>query len=148
MCPPSTIVKYIHHCFKRGAKYRTLNDVRSSISKFHIGYSGTPAGQHPLVVQAIRAVFRLRPPLPKYKDTFDIKPVLVMTKQIYGDNDLLNLKLLSYKCLFLTAFASLSRVSTLRSLGAAIEFRENFCIVPLVSLKKQSRGMYFLTVKF
>ena len=140
-CSPSTIVKYIHFNFSSGAQYRTLNNIRSTISKFHCGFSGTPAGQHNLVKKALKAAFRLRPPLPKYKDTFDIKPVLMLTKQIFGNNELLNLKNLTYKCLFLTAFTTLSRVSTVRSLGASVEFKENFCIVPLLSLEKHSRGM-------
>ena len=80
-CSPSTIVKYIHFNFSSGAQYRTLNNIRSTISKFHCGFSGTPAGQHNLVKKALKAAFRLRPPLPKYKDTFDIKPVLILTKQ-------------------------------------------------------------------
>ena len=139
-CPPEIILKYLHQMFKKGLKYRTLNNIRSSISKFHMGYSGIPAGQHPLIVQAIKAAFRLRPPLPRYKDTYDIKPVLVFSKQIFGNNSLLSLKNLSNKCVCLLAFSSLSRLSTLRALGAGVEFKENYCIIPIRSLEKQSRG--------
>ena len=142
-CPPSIIVKYIHLNFKSGAKYRTLNNIRSTISKFHIGFSGIPAGQHHLVIKALKAAFRLRPPLPRYKDTFDIKPVLTLTKQVFGNNELLNVKNLSYKCLFLTAFTTLSRISTVKGLGSDVEFYENHCIVPLLTLEKHSRGTYY-----
>ena len=141
-CPPAIIVKYIHSIFKAGAKYRTINNIRSSISKFHYGFSGTPAGQHPLVIQALKATFRLRPPLPKYRETFNIKPVLVYTKQIFGNNDLLSLKNLSFKCVFLTAFSTLSRVSTIRALGSSIKFHESYCVVPLLTLEKQSRSKF------
>ena len=44
----------------------------------------------------------------KYKVTFNIKPALVYLKVILWNNDLLNLKFLSYKCLLLIAFHSIS----------------------------------------
>ena len=83
-------IKYIHLNFKSGAKYKTLNNIRSAISKFHIGFSGIPADH--LIIKALKAAFRLRPPLPRYEETFDIKPVLTVTKQIFGNNELLDLK--------------------------------------------------------
>ena len=109
-------------------------------SKLHAGFDGVPAGQHPLVKQAVKAVFRLCPPLPKYTSTFDIRPVLVYVKQILGNNELLTLKLLSFKCLFLLSFHSLCRVDSLSKLGAQVEESEGHLIVPLMSLEKQARG--------
>ena len=120
--------------------YRTVNYNRSAISKLHIGFGNNPIGQHPLIKQVVRAVFRLRPPLPRYKVTFDIKPALTYMKQILGNNNILNVKLLSYKCLFLIAFHSFSRVSTICKLGSGIEEHRNHLIVPLLSAEKQARG--------
>ena len=138
-CNQSIVSKYLHEMFKRGLKYRTINNARSAISKFHQN-SNIPMGQNPLIIKTMKAAFRLRPPLPAYKKTFDICPVLLYTKQIFGNDKLLNAKYISYKCLFLIAFSSLSRLSSLRSLGAAVEFHENFCIIPLMALEKQARG--------
>ena len=126
--------------YEKGAQYRTVNNARSAISKLNMGFNGLPAGQHPLVQRALKAVFRLRPPLPKFKATFKIKPVLTYTSQIFGNNDFLNLKYLSYKCLFLLSFTSISRISTLCGLGASVEEYPEFAIVPLLKLEKQARG--------
>ena len=94
-CPPNIIVKYIKQIYDNGAKYRTVNYVRSAVSKLHVGFGDLPAGQHALVKKAVQAVFRLRPPLPKYKTTYDIGKVLTYVQQILGNKDLLPIKLLS-----------------------------------------------------
>ena len=126
--------------FDGGAQYRTVNFARSAISKLHNGYDGLPAGQHPIVKQAVKAVFRLRPPLPKYKTTFNIKPVLTYVKQVLGNNNYLTLRLLSFKCLFLLSFSSISRVSTMARLGTQVEEHVEHIIVPILSLEKQARA--------
>ena len=57
-CTPSVVVKYLCHKFENGASYSAINLHRSSISKFHPGCNGQPIGIHPLVRQAVKAVFR------------------------------------------------------------------------------------------
>ena len=66
-CPPAIVVKYLRHLFESGAEYSTVNFHRSGISKFHVGIDGVSIGEHQLVSQAVKAVFRLKPPLPKYQ---------------------------------------------------------------------------------
>ena len=72
----------------------------------------------------MRAIFRLRPPLPKYKNTFDIKPVLDYFTYL-GDNEDLTLKQLTLKTHFLISFTSISRVSTCSRLGLAVDVFED-----------------------
>ena len=148
-CSPIIIVKYIRHIFEKGAKYRTINHARCAISKLHCGFDGKPAGQHQIVSQAVRSAFRLRPPLPKYRTTFDIKPVFTFIKQILGNNDILTLKMLTFKCLYLLSFSSIARVSTLSILGANLEEHRDHIIVPLLSLEKQAKGpIYYYLCMF
>ena len=128
--------------YDEGSKYRTINFARSAISKLHVGFGETPAGQHSLVKKAVQAVFRLRPPLPKYKTTFNVELILKYIQQSLGNNDLLTLKLLSCKCLFLLSFNSLSRVNTLSKLGAAVDEHHDHVIVPLLALEKHSKGTH------
>jgi hypothetical protein len=111
-CSPAVIVKYLRSLYESGAQYRTVNSHRSAISKFHCGWAGIPIGKHPLMCQAVKAVFHLRPPLPKYQTTFDIGPVLdyVGAMPPYADMDL---KILTMKTVFLTSFSTLSRSSCL-----------------------------------
>ena len=141
-CPPHLIVKYLRKLYNGGAKYRSVNLVRSAISKFHPGFDGVPAGRHILVTQTLKAIFRLRPPLPKYQSTYDINKVLVYIKQILGNNSLLNLRYLTLKCLFLLTFSSISRTATVRSLGASVSFNQGHVVIPILSLEKQARGQF------
>ena len=115
-CPPEVIAAFVQHLFDSGASYSSVNSARSAISKYHIGINGVPAGQHSLVCQAVRAVFRLRPPIPKYIHTFDVVQVFDYVKKLPQNSDL-SLKLLTYKALFLLIVSSLSRVSSVAQLG-------------------------------
>ena len=141
-CSPIIILKFLRSMFDNGAKYRTINHARSAISKLHFGINGKPAGQHPLVSQAVRSAFRQRPPLPKYRTTFDVKPVFTYIKQILGNNDILTLRMLTFKCLYLVSFSSIARISTLSILAANVEQHPDHIVVPLLSLEKQARGRH------
>ena len=93
---------------------------QASISKFHTGFHGAPIGSHPLVSQAIKAVFRLRPPIPKYNSTFNVLPVLQYISGLEPLDDL-PLKLLTYKTFFLMSHCSLSRVNSVSRLGPDVK---------------------------
>ena len=118
-CKPAVIVKYIRSLYEWGAAYSTVNHHRSCISKFHAGFDHIPAGSHPLVAQAVKSVFRLRPPLPKYVNTFDISIVFTFLQSLPANEDL-DLKLLSYKTLFLLTSSTISRLSSLSRLGPVL----------------------------
>ena len=119
-CSPAIIVKYLRLRFEQGTSYSSVNLCRLAISKFHVGYHGKPIGEHPLVGQAVRAVFRLRPPLPKYKTTFDVKPVLDYVASL-TPLDSLDLKTLTLKTFFLVTYTFLSRVSSIARLMSEVE---------------------------
>ena len=137
-CPPSVIVKYLRYMSVSGAEYSTVNFHRSAISKFHASVDGSPVGEHPLVSQAVRAVFRLKPPLPKYQATFDIVPVLNYVRSLPTDR--ISLKQLSFKALFLTVYSSISRVSSMARLGPSLQEHRDCVVLHLVSLEKQARA--------
>ena len=120
-CPPWAVVKYLREMYNTGAKYSTVNHHRSAISKFHAGVEGMNIGEHPLVRKAVRAVFRLRPPLPKYVNTFDITNVFTYISNLPPNSDL-SLTLLTYKTLFLLTASSLSRMSSVSRLGSSVQF--------------------------
>ena len=61
---PAIVVNYVRHLYESGAEYSTVNFHRLAISKFHVGVSRIHMGEHQLVSQAVKAVFRLRTPLP------------------------------------------------------------------------------------
>ena len=136
-CPPAVVVKYIRHLYESGKKYSTVNYHRSAVSKFHVGVQGVPMGEHPLVSQAVKSVFRLRPPLPQYQSTFDIVPVLAYVQSLPTAS--LSLKLLSFKTLFLTTYSSISRMSSMARLGSSLEVTRDSVVLKLVLLEKQAR---------
>ena len=124
---PAYIVKFLRKKFDSGDSYRTICYYRSAISKFHAGLGGGEnIGQHQLVKQAVKAAFRGRPPLPKYKRTYDISPVLTYIASLEPLHTL-SLKQLTFKSLFLLSFASLSRVSSLGRLKCNIEETQVVC---------------------
>ena len=131
------MVKYVRHLYESGAEYSTVNYHRSAVSKFHVGVQGVPMGEHPLVSQAVKAVFRLRPHLPQYQSTFDIVPVLAYVQSLPTAS--ISLKLLSFKTLFLTIYSSISRVSSMARMALSLEETRDSAILKLVSLEKQAR---------
>ena len=136
-CPPSVIVKYLRQLSEAGAEYSTVNVHRSSISKFHAGFAGKPVGEHPLISQAVKAVFRLKPPLPKYQSTFDIVPVLAYMRTL--NTHTISLQLLTYKALFLTVYSNICRVSSMARLGPSLTEHRDSVVLHLVDLEKQAR---------
>ena len=108
-CSVAVIVKYIRHRFEEGASYSTMNVAKSAISKYHCFLPGnTPVGTDQLVQKAMKSFFKLRPPLPKYRSTFDVTIVMRYVMDMGPAADL-DLKCLTYKTLFLVAFSTLSR---------------------------------------
>ena len=116
----------------------TVNHHRSAIAKIHEGFAGQSIGLHPLVRQAVRSVFRQRPPLPKYTFTFDIQPVLSYLAHL-SPNQSLDLKLLARKTLLLAIYATLSRVSSLARLGPLVSEHRDHVVLHLYTLEKQGR---------
>ena len=133
-CTPEDIARYLMFLYENGAKYSSVNLARSAISKFHKGFDGVPAGQNKIVCNAVKAVFRLIPPLPKYVATFDVALVLDYLKSLPA-NPQLSLKLLTYKTLFLLTVASISRVSSMAKLGPNLSiFRcDSISVISFVS---------------
>ena len=153
-CSPEIIVQYLKQLFDDGCSYSTVNTARSAISKYHDGFNGNTAGSHKLISIALKAVFRMQPPLPKYRHTFDVSLVFNYLKSM-PQNEQLSLKMLSMKTLFLLIVSSLSRVSSVARLGPDLlvyKVRINKYFIPylfflfkdhviinLTTLEKQSR---------
>ena len=115
----ATIVKFIKQMFMAGHQYRTMNVAVSAISKFHVRLSsGLTIAYLPLVQQAKKSFWQLRPPIPKYQTTYDACRVLKYISDL-GENDTLGTKVLSHKTAFLVAFATLSRYRVLYWLADA-----------------------------
>ena len=82
----------------------------SAISKYHIvdKDTGIPMGQHSVVSMAKKSFWQQRPPIPRYRATYDVSIILRHIENL-GQNESLTLKKLSEKTAFLVAFSTLSR---------------------------------------
>ena len=95
-----------------------LISIDQEFPNFMLELMGFSIGEHPLVSQAVKTKFRLRPPLPKYQSTFDIVSVLAYIQSLHKAS--ISLQLLSFEALFLTVYLSISRVSCMAHLGSSL----------------------------
>lgn len=104
-----------HLYYDKGLQYRSINVYRSTISVTHVVVDGIPVGSHPLIKRFMKGVFELRPPQPKYRETWNVSVVLEYLKSQYP-LDGLTLKDLSFKLLALLAHTSFERANSLHKL--------------------------------
>jgi site-specific recombinase XerD len=113
----STGIEFLTKLYKEGKSYSTINSARSALSQFiHLSDCSTDTdfGKHTVTTKFMRGVFKLRPPVAKYNNTWDVKIVLDLLRK--WDNTTVSLKHLSLKCVTLLALALGQRVQTLSAL--------------------------------
>ena len=118
--PVKCLLYFITEEFKNGKQYSTLNTYRSAISATHVGYSGTPASQHPLLCRLLQGIFNSRPPMPKNVTLWDVEIALKHAESNFPLEEL-SLKQISERTAMLLALANADRVSDLHSLD--LKFR-------------------------
>ncbi len=115
----------------------------SAISKYHVvdKDSGTPIGQHSLVSMAKKAFWQQRPPIPRYRATYNITVILRHIENL-GQNESLTLKQGSEKTAFLVAFSTLSRYGLVPHL-TKMSFPSPFFVSFLLDCPTQSEQYWF-----
>ncbi|XP_076050324.1 uncharacterized protein LOC143030933 [Oratosquilla oratoria] len=143
------VINFLTETFHRGVGYNSINTARGALSSLGIVVDGCRAGNHPLVIRLMRGVFNLRPSMPRYKDTWDVKPVLTKLKQLEPLQSL-PLKELTLKLVMLMALTQAARVQTLHLLVLKnISIKEEAISVWLGDNIKQCRpGFNIQSVKF
>lgn len=114
--PVTLPIEFLTSLFKKGKSYSTINSARSALSQFvHLtNASYCDFGKHPLTTKFMKGVYKLRPPTPKYRSTWDVS--LVLNKMRLINNLSCSIKELSHKCVMLIALATGQRVQTLRAM--------------------------------
>ena len=136
-------VEFLTSMFKSGLSYSSINlscminSARSALSQFTIVEDSTwQFGKHPIVTRFMRGIFRLRTPKPKYKNIWDVKPVLIYLESL----DESSIKLLSYKCVMLLALTTGQRVQTLAALDLRFMTKsENKIVFSIEKILKTSK---------
>jgi site-specific recombinase XerD len=109
------IINFLSSRFEEGLEYATLNGYRSALSAYHPEIEGFKVGQHPRVKQFLAGVFNVRPPLPRYTETWDVNTVLEYIQSL-GENSHLNDKNLTQKLVMLIALTNVTRAHEIQGL--------------------------------
>ncbi|XP_062591128.1 uncharacterized protein LOC134252662 [Saccostrea cucullata] len=113
--PISFVLDFLSYLYYEGFQYRTINVHRSALSSVMPHVNNLPIGQHSMVKLLMRGILRGNPPLPRYKETWDVDKVLNYFISL-PSNEELSLKLLSKKLAMLLAIAAPKRVSEIARL--------------------------------
>ena len=92
-----------------------MNTARSAISAIVLPLNDVTIGSNPIISRFMKGIFKINPPTPRYKTTWDPHIVLNYLSSL-GTGDKLTLKLLSMKLLMLTALVSAQRGQSLHML--------------------------------
>ena len=122
--------------------YNALNTARSALSSILAPIDSVPFGKHHLVKTYMRGVFNIRPPVPRYSQTWDPNLVLELLRQ-WHPTKTLDLKKLTLKVLMLILLVSGQRLQTVffMSLDNMRSTSSSFTFV-IADLLKQSRPGY------
>ena len=137
--PISEVANFLASLYKEGYQYNSVNAYRSAISSVHDKADGVPVGQHPIITRLIKGIFNVRPPIPRYSNTWDVQLVLNFL-QTQGKSETLPLKMLTLKNVFLLAITRPSRSADLSQLDTS-RMRSGVNGVSFIpsTLAKQSR---------
>lgn len=106
--PVTSILKFLVELFNKGGKYGTINSAKSALSLI----LGSDSIKDPQIRRFMKAVYKLRTPLPKYNITWDPTIVLNYLSNWYP-NEGLSFEILSKKLITLLALVTAHRVQTL-----------------------------------
>ena len=104
------VFQFLTALFKKDLSYSSLNTARSALSTI-ITVDGMPIGSHPLVVRFLKGVFNLRPPVPRYKEVWDVSIVLRFLKTLSPVASL-SLRSLTLKLVMLLSLVTAQRGQT------------------------------------
>lgn len=131
-----TVANFLAKQFEEGAQYGTLNSCRSALSLL----LGDHLGQDERIKRFFKGVFRIRPPVPRYNETWDTSIVLNYLATVYPYENI-SLEKLSKKLITLLALVTAHRVQTMSKITIDnITFRTERIIIKIVDLIKTSRS--------
>ena len=146
----NVIAEYLVHAFNTTANnYSALNTRRSAISALLPSIDGLTIGKHPIIKRVMKGIFRKRPSLPKYTETYDPNVVIEYLKSL-GSNEEINIKNLTHRLATLLALLSGQRGQTLRAINIDfISLQEDTCTIIIPTLLKTTRpGVHVDPLKF
>lgn len=123
------VLEFLTDQFRQGANYGTLNSYRSAIAQL----AGPELGLDFRVKRFFKGVFGLKPPLPRYENTWDPNIVLSYVKSL--NTKKISLEMLTQKLAVLLALATGHRLQTL----SLIEINNILVLPDKVQIKISAR---------
>ena len=129
--------------YEQGLSYNSINSAKSAIATIH-----NPCANSSIVSRFLKGVFNMRPALPRYTCTFDVKIVLDYLEQLQLKD--LQLKILSNKLCLLLLLLSGQRVQTLQAFDIDnIYLEDTRCTLYINKILKTSKpGRHKSCVQF
>ena len=104
-------------------EYKTIALYRSAISQAHDPVGCTQLGSLPVVIRFMKGVFKIKPPKPRYRSTWNVKTALSFLDSLEPLEEL-TLKQLCYKTVLLLALTSAARAHDLPALDLTYFLRK------------------------
>ena len=137
----NSVVEFLSELFYVGKLSNSaINTARSALSSFVMltdrSYS---ISSHPFISRFMKGVFNLRPPMPRYKQIWDVGIILRYLRKLSPARSL-SLKALTLKVCMLIALVSAQRVQTIQILNIVdMTINPNSIVFHVRQLLKQSR---------
>jgi len=132
------VLEFLQELFADEKSYSNINTARSALSTF-INIDSTPVGSHSLITRFMKGVFSLRPPRPRYNETWDVEIMLTYLRKL-SPVKRLSLKELTMKLVMLLLLTTAQRKQTLLLLDTTkLHMTRSSCVFQLTGLVKTSR---------
>ena len=129
------VLKFLKRLFKLNYSYSAINTARSALS---VLFDNPSIGESTLVTRFMKAVYNLRPNLPKYHDTWEVSTVLRYLQSL-SPVRFLSLQQLSMKLATLLALTTAQRIQTIHALNLKhCVFKDNYVMFSVQSILKHS----------
>ena len=134
LCAPVAVcLDYLVSLYEDGLSYSTINTARSAISTLHMD-----CGNSALVNRFMKGIFNVRPSLPRYTCTYDVKIVLDFLASLHLQT--LSLRDLSMKLVLLLLLLSGQRLQTVQAFNVNdIQLNDDSCTFYIRKLLKTSK---------
>ena len=136
------VIEFLTQLYDAGLGYSSINTARSALSQFIVWKGTCTIGAHPWVIRFLKGVYNLRPPVPRYTDTWDASTLLRFLKSL-SPVAKLPLKWLTIKTAALMALLIAARAQTLAVLDLAqmTKRASKYCFrVGMTDLKQSRQG--------
>ena len=113
----TVFLDFLTELFESNLSYSVINTARSAVSSIVVCENRNQSiGSHYLVSRLLKGCYELRPPTPRYKEIWDVSPMLQYLKTL-SPVRAISLKNLSFKLVSLIALTTACRGDTLHQLN-------------------------------